>query len=101
MQGLGTEFGILNGIIIIIVVIDKYVYPFFKRRFGKKSVVETTLGNPNSVTLGKVAQALKDHEKNDDERTNEIKDLIRELQRFHTNHEARLSVLESHAALPR
>lgn len=103
LEGLGTEFGIAGLILWVILAVDRWLYPIWRRKWGNrrnnKRVADTMYSS--GLTLDGVAKALEQHEKYDGERIQEMNKAIRGLRRDLQKYGERLAGLESRLEPPR
>ncbi len=94
IKGIGSE-GVV--IITLFLVIKELVIPMWQRLLRKKVRRDETVRrlNPDSLTVVKLHQAVKDHESHDNERTQEIKGDIREIEKELRKHGELIAVLGS------
>lgn len=94
IKGIGSE-GVV--VITLFLVIRELVIPMWQRLLRKKVKPDETVRrlDPDRLTLVKLHQAVIDHESYDNERTLEIKSIIREIEKELRKHGERIAVLGS------
>ncbi|UCE21498.1 MAG: hypothetical protein JSV46_04575 [Candidatus Aminicenantes bacterium] len=94
IEGIGSE-GVV--VITLFLVIKELVIPMWQRLLRKRAKPDETVRrlDPDRLTLAKLHQAVKDHESYDNERTLEIKSVIREIEKELRKHGERIAVLGS------
>ena len=100
IEGIGSE-GVV--VITLFLVIKDLVIPMWQRLLRKKVKPDETVRrlNTESLTVVKLHQAVKDHESYDNERTQEIKGDIREIEKELRKLGERIAVLGSRDLISR
>lgn len=91
---LGGEIGLLSFLLVLLILIHQYLYPFFKKKVLHRENSSIKRLNPNTTHIAEVTEAVKYHELMDEKRSDEMKESLKEIQKTLTDHEARLRVLE-------